>query len=86
MRLTDFPVDKYPIAAEATVGLIVSALRILEQHPRMGRRTDGAFRELIIQRGRSGYLALYRVDANDQNAEVLAIRHQRESGYHKDDL
>ena len=43
-------------------------------------------RELVIQRGRSCYLALYRADARDQTAEILAIRHQRESGYHPDEL
>ena len=43
-------------------------------------------RELVIQRGASGYLALYRVDVNDQTAEILATRQQRESGYHVDDL
>lgn len=86
MRLTDFLVEQDLVAALATADLIVDALGLLQRHPRVGRRVMQNMRELVIQRGRSGYLALYRVDANDQTAEILAIRHQRESGYHPDDL
>lgn len=87
MRLVDFLVEQDPAAALTTADLIVEALGLLQRHPRVGRRvSDNDMRELIIQRGRSGYVALYRVDLNDQVAEILAIRHQRESGYHPDDL
>ncbi len=86
MRLADFLVEQDPAAALATTDLIVEALGLLQRHPRVGRRVMQNMRELVIQRGTSGYLALYRVDANDQTAEILAIRHQRESGYHPDDL
>lgn len=90
MRLVDFLADQDPAAALATADLIVGALDLLQHHPRVGRRVQergmANMRELVIQRGRSGYLALYRVDVNDQTAEILGIRHQRESGYHPDDL
>jgi plasmid stabilization system protein ParE len=94
MRLVDFLAEQDPAAALASTDLIVGAPGLLQHHPRIGRRVEDSgvasskanMRELVIQRGRSGYLALYRVDAQDQIVEVLAIRHQRESGYHPVDL
>ena len=86
LRLVDFLAEQDPDAANATADLIVDALSLLERHPRIGRRVMPDLRELVIQRGRTGYVALYRVDDGDQFAQVLAIRHQRESGYHADDL
>jgi hypothetical protein len=38
-------------------------------------------RELLISRGRSGYLALYTDEASADIAFIRAIRHQREAGY-----
>jgi len=86
LRLTDFLAERDPDAANATADLIVDALSLLQRHPRVGRRVTPRLRELVIQRGRTGYVALYRVDAGDRFAQVLAIRHQRESGYHLEDL
>ena len=86
LRLTDFLAERDLGAANATADLIVDALSLLRRHPRVGRRVTPKLRELVIQRGRTGYVALYRVDAADRLVEVLAIRHQRESGYHLEDL
>ncbi len=86
LRLANFLAEQDLEAANATADLIVDALSLLQRHPRVGRRVTPKLRELVIQRGRTGYVALYRVDARDRFAEVLAIRHQRESGYHPDDL
>lgn len=86
LRLAHFLADQDLDAANATADLIVEALGLLQRHPRLGRRVSPILRELVIQRGRTGYVALYRVDADDRFAEVLAICHQRESGYHPDDL
>lgn len=86
LRLADFLAEHDLDAANATADLIVEALSLLQRHPRIGRRVTPDFRELVIQRGRSGYVALYRVDADDRLAQVLAMRHPRESGYHPDDL
>jgi plasmid stabilization system protein ParE len=36
-------------------------------------------RELLIEFGESGYVALYLV--TDEHIVVLAVRHQREAGY-----
>lgn len=38
-------------------------------------------RELVISRGRSGYVALYRYLPRRDRIDVLAIRRQREAGY-----
>ena len=92
LRLAEFLAEQDPDAANATAtatattDLIVEALGLLQRHPRVGRRVTSTLRELVIQRGRTGYVALYRVDAADRRVEVLAIRHQRESGYHPEDL
>lgn len=38
-------------------------------------------RELVIDFGDSGYVALYRYEATDDTVYVLAFRHQKEAGY-----
>ena len=80
-RLVDFLADSDPSAAAQTVELIVSAVEALEHHPLIGRPVEWSFRELVISRGRSGYLALYRYDEARDRVLVLTIRHQREAGY-----
>jgi len=80
-RLSDFLMETLPEAAQDTVALIFDALEILERHPEMGRKVHFGQRELVISRGRTGYLALYRHLPHLDRAVVLAVRHQRESGY-----
>ncbi len=80
-RLSEFLLASDPAAAQATVGLIFEALDILAHSPEIGRKIRGGNRELVISRGRSGYLALYRFLPGRQRVLVLAVRHQRESGY-----
>lgn len=60
---------------------ILDALTVLERHPQIGRPVDAALRELVIGRGRSGYVALYRHGLGPDRVEVLAVRHQREAGF-----
>ena len=79
--LIDFLLDIDPPAAEETWALIESALMVLPQHPLIGRPVESGLRELVISRGRTGYLALYRFDEAKDRVLVLAIRHQREVGY-----
>lgn len=81
-RLTDFLLASAPEAALDTVHIIVDGLQILASHPLVGRPLAHGLRELVISRGRTGYLALYRYDAQADLALVLAVRHQRESDYH----
>jgi plasmid stabilization system protein ParE len=68
--------------AVETIDLILNALTILEQHPEIGRPVQDPFRELIISRGKTGYVSLYEYDEESDVVLVLGIRHQREAGYH----
>jgi hypothetical protein len=44
----------------------------------VGRIVEHGLRELVISRGRTGYVALYRFDADRNHVIVLAIKHQHE--------
>lgn len=83
-RLVDFLADADPGAAEATVDLIDEAVTTLARHPMIGRPVEHGLRELVISRGRTGYVALYSFDAHHDDVLLLAIRHQREAGYGRD--
>lgn len=80
-RLSSFLVSTDPPAARRTAGLITAAVDTLADHPLIGRATVHDLRELVISRGKSGYVALYRYDEARDRVLVLAIRHQREAGY-----
>lgn len=77
-RLARFLLESDPLVAAATAELLVSGLSILRDHPLAGRRVEHSLRELIISRGRTGYVALYRYDSASDTALVLTLRHQRE--------
>ena len=81
-RLVEFLLERFPEDAIRTVDLITDALNILEQHPRIGRPLEAGLRELVISRGRTGYLALYEYDEPSDLVIVLSVRHQREQDYH----
>ena len=83
-RLTEFLIESEPGAAAPTGDLLIGGLRILGDHPLIGRPAELGYRELLISRGRSGYVALYKYDVERDTAIVLAVRHQREGGF--DDL
>ena len=80
-RLVDFLAESDPSAAAQTAELVISAVETLRHHPLLGRPVESGFRELVISRGRSGYLALYRYDEARDRVLVLTIRHQREAGF-----
>ncbi|MFO1346903.1 MAG: type II toxin-antitoxin system RelE/ParE family toxin [Rhodocyclaceae bacterium] len=80
-RLADFLLDSDPVAANETVDLITEALTILKSHPLIGRPVEGNLRALVISRGKTGYVALYSYEAQYDTVLILAIRHQRESGF-----
>ncbi len=80
-RLTEFLLAQHPEDAVGLVEIMVSALKILQQHPEIGRPNKLPLRELVISRGKSGYLALYWFNQLEDRVEVIRIRHQRESGY-----
>lgn len=83
-RLTDFLRESDPAAALATVDLITEAMQILANHPLVGRPVEDDVRELVISRGKSGYLALYGYEVAHDAVLILAVRHQREAGYAQD--
>ena len=80
-RLVDFLMGQDPGAAEQTLELIQSAIAPLKHHPLVGRPKKHGLHELVISRGRTGYLALYRYDEILDRIIILTIRHQREAGY-----
>ena len=80
-RLTEFLIHTDPQTANETVSVLIDGLGILKQHPLVGRTIEQDYRELVISRGRTGYVALYSYDATRNVALILAIRHQRESGF-----
>lgn len=80
-RLCDFLAETDPPAAAKTLGLIDEALGLLKRHPLIGRPVESGLRELVISRGRTGYVALYSFEAVHDAVLVLAIRHQREAGF-----
>jgi plasmid stabilization system protein ParE len=80
-RLADFLREHQPEQAAATLPLIIDGLRILQIHPEAGRPAVDDLRELMISRGRTGYVALYVFDDIGDEVWVLGVRHQREAGY-----
>lgn len=65
-----------------TVGeKIVDATSVLQRHPLIGRPAPHNLRELVISKGQSGYVALYRFLPAKDRIDILAIRHQRECGF-----
>jgi len=82
-RLYRFLAEKNPDAARRAAIAIRDGMQIVSDHPDVGRPADDMdpeFREWPISFGASGYVALYRLE-NDV-ALVVAVRHQKEVGYH----
>ncbi len=79
-RLVAFLIESDPDAAAATANLLLDGLRIPKAHPLVGRPAEHGYRELLISRGRTGYVALYTCDVESDVVIVLAVRHQREGG------
>lgn len=78
-RLFDFLAQKAPAIATEATNEIVDATRILQRHPLVGRPI-GNLRELVISKGTTGYVALYRYLSEHDRVDILTIRHQRGSG------
>jgi plasmid stabilization system protein ParE len=80
-RIIEHLLEHAAQTAASAIDRIQSAIEILQDHPEIGRRVDSDRRELVISRGATGYLALYRYDAGMDLVRILRIRHQREAGY-----
>ncbi|MBU1331436.1 MAG: type II toxin-antitoxin system RelE/ParE family toxin [Gammaproteobacteria bacterium] len=82
-RCRQFLVEKGPQVARRAAQAIERQLALLEEGPEVGRPFPELpeLRELIIEFGDSGYVALYRHERADDAVYVLAFRHQKEVGY-----
>ncbi len=80
-RLTDFLLETDSAVALETTDLIAEAIQLLGNHPLVGRAAEQGMRELVISRGRTGYLALYSYEETHDTVLILAVRHQREAGF-----
>jgi plasmid stabilization system protein ParE len=82
-RLYAFLLDKDIDAAKRAVLAIREALMPLQYAPVIGRPVEDHdhLRELVIDFGASGFLALYRLEPNLDAVTILAIKHQREEDY-----
>ena len=85
-RLASFLDEHDPVGAATTYALIFEALSILGRHPLIGRLVESSLRELVISRGRTGYVALHSLDLADDAVTIWAIRHQRGVGYQDADI
>lgn len=82
-RLFDFLAEQDLPAAERARAAIAQAISLLQSFPFTCRKAlpDTPFlRELVIEFGRSGYVALYEIEA-PEIVTVLAVRHQREGDF-----
>ena len=80
-RIAEFASKQGQEAMEAAIDAIAHGVELLARHPLAGRRVEHGFRELVISRGKTGYIALYDFRARERLVVILAIRHQREAGY-----
>ncbi len=82
-RLHRFLVTQDPASAKRAVLTIRDAFSPLRDYPFLGRSIDESspLRELLIDFGSSGYIALYEYDARADNVVILALKHQREDDY-----
>jgi plasmid stabilization system protein ParE len=84
-RLHDFLLMAAPEYADQSLERIHQSFKTLEIIPHSCRKadiqSDRNLRELVIDQGRSGYLALFEIRPNDF-ALILTVRHRRESDHH----
>lgn len=83
-RLFDFIAEEDPARARKQVLSVRRAFELLAEHPLLGREAEEGRRELILSRGRYGYIAKFRWLPAEDTVLILAVRHQREAGYTED--
>lgn len=81
-RISDFLSPEGVETQLAALDLIEEAVAVLARHPLIGRLAEHDLRELVISHGKTGYIALYSFEAEQDAILVLAVRHQREVGYY----
>lgn len=80
-RISEFLAAESEEAAATALDLIDDAIGMLARHPLVGRPAEMHLRELLISKGRTGYVALYSYEPVQDVILVLAVRHQREAGF-----
>ena len=70
------------LGPEQRIEDIIAAIDVLATNPWIGRPTEHDRRELVIGRDHHGYPALYAYDQRTDEVVILALRSQKESGYH----
>jgi plasmid stabilization system protein ParE len=80
-RLFDFIAADDPRRASERLLSVRKAIELLPDHPLLGRDAEDGRRELVLSRGRYGYIAKYRWLRADDVVLILAVRHQLEVGY-----
>lgn len=83
-RLFDFIAAHDPKRARERILSVRHAFELLSDHPLLGRAAEDGRRELILSRGRYGYVAKYRWVPAEDVVLVLAVRHQLEAGYNEE--
>jgi plasmid stabilization system protein ParE len=79
-RLFDFIAAENPQKAREQILSVRKAFELLGDHPLLGRTAEDGRRELILSRGRYGYIAKYRWLPAEDIVLILAVRHQLEAG------
>lgn len=85
-RLEQFLWDRQDPMAGELLAYLLDGLQVLTHQPGIGRPLAAGLRELIISRGRGGYLARYFFSPSHSHLIVLRIRHQREAGYTENEI
>jgi plasmid stabilization system protein ParE len=80
-RLSDFLTEHNPKLARERMLSVRRAFELLADHPLLGRQAEDGRRELILSRGRFGYVAKCRWVPAEDVILILAVRHQLEAGY-----
>ena len=81
-RLYRFLAEKNIVVAKRAVKAIRGGVKILAIHPQVGRVVedmDEEFRDWPVDFGDSGYVVRYHLEG--EQVTILAVRHQKESGF-----
>ena len=77
-RIAEFLAPEDFKVVRAAVEAVIEAVELLARHPLLGHTVEHGLRELVISRGKTGYLALYDFLEDEDVVLILALRHQRE--------
>ena len=82
-RCREFLATRNSLASRRVAKVIAESFKQLEYHPEIGRPYDDSpeLRELVIEFGASGYVALYRYLPIEQVVYILAFKHQKEQEF-----